>query len=482
VRHKQTRVQLATGASVSSFQVTRADTGKPLTGAVPIGTMVDFSWGVDRARASAVWLVHLNPNGPVSLGNDKFDEVGDNPDGPDGPAGLLYATPANQDLPGKVTIPIRMPGTYRLYAGLVGYGEHGEDEKVESWCPDTNTKELTVTLGPEPTGTLAFDNPSPPWATLVQLRVSVTPYYGNQVSLVVDPPTPDNGRVLTLDANGDATIFIKAPPTVGVFTYRLSIDGKLSTDSATLTTHMPETLAPAALVTTMEFDDKFPDHSGQLVQLKVLVYPRSSLTKAILSVEPKTPDDGREIVLDENGDATIYIATPNFSPVPGVYQYKAYTYKLTVNGIANVAQAVLTPGPDSLAFVKPIGGSTGIPVIGVTVQGEARLVLRKDGTYTFRGYLKAGGPFSDANVRILVDVFDSPGLFGLSNRYRFGQIVHLSSSVLSSGSAEYVWNDNGQDLEIAHNWGNLLRGATDKWTVDLTSDLGAWLGAFPPSL
>jgi hypothetical protein len=244
---------------------------------------------------------------------------------------------------------------------------------------------------------------------------------------------------------------------------------------------MPET-APAALVTTLEFDDKFPDHSGQLVQLKVLVLPHSPLTRASLTVEPKTSDDGREVVLDENGCATLYVASPNFSPQPGAYKYTPYAYRLTVNGVQNVAQALLTPGPDFLAFVKPINTGSGLPVVGVNVQGEARVVLRKDGTYTFRGYLKATGPLSDANVRIFVAVFDSPGLFGVSNRYAFAQIAHLSSAVLSSGSGEYVWNDNGQDLEMAHNWENLLRGAKDQWSGDTTSDFGSWLATLPPSL
>lgn len=485
MKHKVTRIQQAGSSTVTSLQVLHAGTTTPVTGSIPAGTMVDFTWVVDRAHSNAVWLVRLNPKGTAwledlgthakwTIGADNVGLPGDDPEGPNGPAGLQYTTPGNNQLPSKLTIPIRQPGTYRLYAGLVGYGPNGEDMNAENWCPDASTKEVTVKVGPDPVGMLVFGNPSPLPGTLVELKVLVTPYYGNHVSLRVDPPTPDNARTIDLDANGNATLFIKAPATVGVFTYQLLVDDKPSGDPARLTTHAVE----VPQVVTMEFDDKFPDHNAQLVQLKILVRPHSAGNKISLSVDPKTPDDGREVVLDDNGGATLYVASPNI-PVP--YRYTPYTYRLTVDGVANRAQAQLTPGPYFLQDDYTIEIDDGLPVIGTKVQGKARILLSKDGNYTFSGYIKAigpplVGPVADANVRIYVAVLDSP----MANKYAFAQITHLNG-LLSSGQPDYVWKDNGQELQIARNWGNLLKaraeGVKTQWIANTKTDFGAWVAS-----
>src|SRR5947209_3511512 len=105
MKHKLTRIQQAGNSRVTSLQMQLAGTSTPVAGAVPGGTMVDFSWVVDRANANAIWLVRLNRDGDASLEDlathAKWvvgDNVGlpdDDPEGPEGPAGLLYTTPGH---------------------------------------------------------------------------------------------------------------------------------------------------------------------------------------------------------------------------------------------------------------------------------------------------------------------------------------------------------------------------------------------------
>jgi len=237
VEHKSQRVQVAGSSRVKRFGAKLAGSanqaGSRVT--IPPGATVEFSWDVDPASSNAVWLVRLDPAGDawVSEVNSgqrhligAFDVAAPG-DPPDAPSGLLYTTQKGQVLQNRVSIPIDKAGTYRLYAGLV--------DTAENWCPDGNAMALDISLQAEDTaGALAFDDSAPPFGALVTLKVLVSRYSDQTVTLQVNPKTPDDERKVTLDANGDATLYLVAPLVRGPFTYSLLVDGKTAA-SATLT-------------------------------------------------------------------------------------------------------------------------------------------------------------------------------------------------------------------------------------------------------
>jgi hypothetical protein len=536
------------------------------------GATIEVSWTIDRTVANAVWLVRLGADGhytmpmPDANGQEVIcDDVMVTPPQPaPNDIALFYTVPTNQTIPPSCRFIAQRPGIYRLYAGVViptqenwcahdrarvitihfkptvtitaptsvhsgqdvtvgwniGNFEQGMKVKLQIVSPasdpdhlttdptvatketgsfpitpktpgnidlivivlDENNKELNrslvtrMTVGPDPVGTIVFDHPYPFCNALVRLSVFVAPYYRGQVSLHVSasapttPLPPDDGRQITLDANGGATIFVKAPPTPDKYTYQIKIDGRLVPGTAILT---PRAAVPPTGL--LAFDDESPA-MGAMVTLKISAsaYAGRSL---LLVATPKTSDDGRAIALDDNGDARVFITAPG---TRGPFTYTAFSddgpLLLAAGGDKpQLARAVLTPGETVLRFDwKPIVFDGGVPV-----GGEAHVTLYKDGTYTFSGrFDQHSGPL-EYNIGLVWVIYDSR-----KTPYTFSQIAHVSG-FLEAGPPYWRWDLDGQNSSIARNWAFLTAGTTQapncRANADFMNLFDSVMGAMDPA-